>query len=91
MITFLYIFAKTIQIILGLVSFAMLLRFILPIFVNPEENRFYLFLALISEPFILPLRALFAKLGIGQNSMFDWPFFVTYILIGLLEALLPVI
>ena len=89
--TFLYIFAKTIQIILGLVSFAMLVRVILPFFTDAENNRFYILACCISEPFIAPVRYVMVKLNIGQDSPIDWSFFATYLILWLLEALLPAI
>lgn len=89
--TFLYIFAKTVQVILSVVSFAMLVRMIIPFFTNPEENKLYAVACYISEPFIAPVRFLLYKLNIGQDSPVDWSFFATYIIIWLLELLLPAI
>ena len=91
LITFIYIIAKTVQIILSLASFAMLMRVLIPFFTDPENNRFYILCAIITEPFIVPIRVVMAKLGIGQNSMIDWPFFVGYIFISLLNTVLPMI
>lgn len=88
---FLYIFAKTVQVILSVVSFAMLVRMIIPFFTNPEESKLYTLAAYVSEPFIAPVRFLLYKLNIGQDSPFDWAFFATYLIIWLLELLLPVI
>ena len=39
----------------------------------------------------MPVRLLLAKLNIGQNSPFDWSFFITYILIWVLEIFLPAV
>lgn len=69
----------------------MLVRMILPLFTNPEENKIYLLTCYISEPFIAPVRAVMARLGVGQNSPIDWSFFATYIILWVLDLVLPVI
>ena len=89
--TALIIFARTVQILLSVVSLSMIIRMLLPIFTNPEGNRIYAVCCYISEPFIMPVRLLLAKLNIGQNSPFDWSFFITYILIWVLEIFLPAV
>ena len=89
--TVLIIFAKTVSVMLDAVYLAMLVRMILPFFVNPEENRIYALTVLITEPVILPVRFLMVKLNIGQNSPIDWSFFVTAILLSVLGSILPAI
>ncbi len=91
MLSILYIFAKTVQIIISVVSFAMLLRAVLPIFIDAEGSRVFALCCLISEPFIAPVRFVMVKLNIGQGSPIDWSFFVTYLLLWILESFLPVI
>ncbi len=86
-----YIFAKTIQVILSLVSFAMLVRVIIPFFTDPSHSKIYILACYISEPFILPVRYVMLKLNIGQNSPIDWSFFATYLVLWLLESFLPAI
>ena len=89
--TVLIIFAKTVSVMLDAVYLAMLVRMILPFFVNPEDNRIYALAVLITEPVILPVRFLMVKLNIGQNSPIDWSFFVTAILLSVLGSILPAI
>ena len=89
MIEFLYIIAKTVSIILGVVSFAMLVRAVLGLFVNPMESRAYEISCYFTEPFIAPVRALMMILNIGQDSPIDWAFSITYILIIILRNILP--
>lgn len=91
MITIVYIIAKTVQVILSIASVAMLLRVILPFFVEPESSRVYILCALITEPFIVPVRVVMAKFGVGENSIIDWPFFVGYLLLSFLNTILPAI
>lgn len=91
MIEIFYILAKTVSVTLGVVSFAMLVRMILPWFVDPMNSRAYAITCLLTEPFIAPVRALMVRLNIGQDSPIDWAFSITYILIWLLRNLLPMI
>ena len=91
MIEILYILAKTVSVILGVVSFAMLLRMLLPFFVNPMESRIYELVFFVTEPFITPVRAIMFKMNIGQDSPIDWAFSVSYIIIWLLRNILPAI
>jgi len=88
---FIEIFAKTIALILQVVSISMLLRMILPFFLDVEESRIYALTCCISEPFVAPIRMIMVKLNIGQNSPIDWAFFVTYLVLWILKAILPTI
>ena len=91
MIEIIYIIAKTISVILSVVSFAMLIRMILPWFVDPMDSRAYELSCLLTEPFILPVRAAMVYFNIGQDSPVDFAFIIAYILIWLLRNLLPAI
>ena len=91
MIEILYILAKTVSVILGVVSVAMFIRMILPWIIDPMESRIYALTCLVTEPFIAPVRAVMFMLNIGQDSPIDWAFSITYILIWLLQNLLPAI
>ncbi len=87
----LYFAAKCVEIFLSVVSFAMVIRMLLPIFVNPEDSRVYAIAFGITEPFVIPVRAIMVKFNIAQGTPFDWSFTVTYLLIWLLQMFLPVI
>lgn len=89
--TVFYIIAKTIYVILDTVSITLFVRMILSLFSDGEPGRFYMLTYYITEPFIAPVRALMAKLNIGQNSPIDWSFFVTALLISLIQTFLPII
>ena len=86
-----YIIAKTVQICLGLASFSMMARMLLPLFVNPMDSRLYALSCYVSEPFVLPVRFVMAKLNIGQNTPIDVAFIVAYLIVWVLELILPVI
>lgn len=86
-----YILAKSVSLILEIVSVAMIVRMLLPIFVDPMESRFYAVVCFVTEPFILPVRAIMVRLNVGQDSPIDWAFSITYLIIWLLSSLLPAI
>ena len=86
-----YIMAKTVQICLGLASFSMMARMLLPIFVNPMDSRLYAVACYLSEPFVLPVRFIMAKMNVGQNTPIDVAFIVAYLIVWALELILPVI
>lgn len=88
---FLYIFAKTVQIFLSLISLAMLMRVILQFFVDVNKNKFYALCIALTEPVIVPFRLLFAKLNIAQRTPIDVPFIVAYFVLSIITSLLPLI
>ena len=92
MITILYIFAKTVALLLSAISFAMLVRVILPLFVTePESNKLYVFVFVLTELFLTPVRFILAKLGIGNDSPFDMSFIIGYLLLIVIQSALPAI
>lgn len=89
--TVLYIFAKTISLIISTVSTTMFVRMILSFFIMGEPNKFYMLTCYITEPFIAPVRALMVRFNILQDSPIDWAFFITAILLSILELILPIV
>lgn len=88
---FLAVFAKTISVLLGAVNLAMFARMILSFFPLEEGNRAEVFLTAVTEPFIIPVRALLYLFNIGQDSPIDWAFSLSFILLSLVQVFLPVI
>ena len=86
-----YLLAKTVSVLISVVSFAMLLRVVIPWFVDPMESRIYAVICLVTEPFIVPVRVILEKLDIGQNSPIDWSFMITYLLFSIIQLILPAI
>ena len=87
----LYLLAKLVEITLSLVSLTMVLRMLLPLFGMDEDNKFYILCCFVSEPFVVPVRYVLAKLNIGQNSPLDFSFMLAYLVICLIRLFLPVI
>lgn len=85
-----YIVAKVVSVGLSALSLAMFLRVILQFF-TAEDNKFVLFCYAVTEPFIIPIRVVMERLDIGQNSPIDIPFFIAYIIISVLQMLLPMV
>lgn len=86
-----YLLAKSVSIALEVVSFAMLIRMILSIFTDPTESKLYMIACYVTEPFIIPVRALMVQFNIGQDTPIDMAFFFTSIIIWLLRSFLPAI
>ena len=92
----LYIFAKVISLLLGAISMAMFARVILEIAARMTSfdvggNKLYVFCYAVTEIFVTPFRFLCAKFNLFQGTPIDAPFFIAYITISLLQALLPII
>lgn len=81
--------ASLARILLEVLSIAMMIRVLLPIFFDPDGNRIYELTVMLTEPIVAPVRALFVKFNIGQGSPIDWSFFATYLLISILGTVLP--
>ena len=84
----LYVIALCVVIFLYVVDIAMLGRAVLSWFPTEEPTRIGAFLYVVTEPFIMPIRTLFDKMGWFQGSPLDMSFFFTYMLIMLGSALL---
>ncbi len=91
MSTFLYILAKSVDVLLGAVTLGMIIRMLLPLFTDAEGNKIYAFAVYITEPFIVPFRFLLWKLNIGQNLPIDLSFTVSYMALIFIRMLLPII
>ena len=85
----LLIIGRTLSVWLGAASYAMIARMLMPLFVNPEGSVVYKIAYAISEPVVLPVRYVMAKMGVGQNSPLDIPFTVSYFLIIIIRMFLP--
>ncbi len=85
------ILAKTVQIAIELAMLAMMIRMIMPLFLDVENSVVYSLCCYVSEPFIIPVRFIMVKLNIGQDSPIDWSFFTAYLVLCLLQFVLPAI
>ena len=83
------ILAGLISVILDAVTLCMILRMIVSLFSPNESGKLGAFLALITEPFIIPVRFILAKLNILQDSPIDWSFTISYLVLMMIRFMLP--
>ena len=84
-----YILVRFVGIFLDVIMVAMLARAILSWFTFSEgANKIGSFLYMLTEPLILPVRALFSRLGWFEGIPLDISFFVTVLLLSLLRTIL---
>lgn len=86
---FLIVLARTVSLLLTVVSYAMFARAILSFFPSMDNSPVTAFLVTVTEPFIIPIRALLYHFNIGQNSPIDLSFSLTYLLLMLVQLFLP--
>ena len=78
-------------VLLDVLQFAMLLRAIMSFFDRGEPGAFSSFLIFVTEPIIMPIRLLCERRRLFEGSVVDVPFFITVILLMLLQMFLTVI
>ncbi len=84
----LYLIIRFIVIFLDVVSLAMLGRAILSWFPTDGPTRIGSFLYVITEPFIIPIRALCARFGWFRGLPLDMPFLITMVCISFVSFIL---
>lgn len=84
--TLAYFLIGTVDAILMALQIAMFLRAILSWFMDEGSSKFSAFLYAITEPVIIPVRALCDRMGWFQDFPLDIPFFITYILLAMISA-----
>lgn len=88
---FVSIFIGTVRALISVLELCMLLRAILSWLPIKEDNPFLLFIHMVTEPIVIPVRALFEKMGWFKNSPIDISFFVAYLLLSVLGTVLVVL
>lgn len=83
----LQVLSNVVVLLLSAIQLAMLVRAILSWF-PMNSSKFTDFLYGITEPFIYPIRKLFAKMNWFQNSPLDVSFMVAYLLLWVLLMIL---
>ena len=77
-----------VQCVLWVLNVAMFVRAIMSWIPDSEEWGITRFVTVLTEPLIIPVRALFNKMGWFQDLPMDISFFVTYILLSIVTALI---
>lgn len=83
------IIAHLVSLTITVMSYAMAIRMILPLFITPEESRLYAFTCLLSEPIVAPVRTILYIFGIGDSLPMDFALPTAYILLFIIKLLLP--
>lgn len=88
MLNIILVVQHTVSLVIEILQLMMLARAIISWLPGLEDSRLADFLFTLTEWLIMPVRALFERFGWGRNMMIDLPFFVTYLLLVLLGAVL---
>ncbi len=78
----LYVIVQCVLIFIDVLSVAMFVRAILSWFTMGEQTRIGAFLYVVTEPIILPIRALCARFGWFQGTPLDMPFLLTMVMLS---------
>ena len=85
------IIAKFVSLFLSVSSFGMAARMILPLFVEPEESKLYIFSCVLSEPIVAPVRSVLYAFGIDDSLPFDVALPAAYLILFVIQLFLPAI
>ena len=88
MIQIAYILEATVRIILVVLELLMLARALISWLPIPEDSPVENFLYGVTEPVIMPVRSLCERFGWFEGLPIDMPFFLTFILVSILAAVL---
>ncbi len=80
--------ADIVRILLFILNTAMTLRVLMSLLDTDEESGILFFLAVLTEPFVLPFRLLFHKMNWFRDLPIDMPFLVTAFLLSSLSVVL---
>ncbi len=87
----LYLARNTVMVLLSVIELAMLLRAIFSWFDPTGETKLSMFLYMITEPLILPIRAICERLHLFEGFPLDIPFLLTMLALMLIESLLALL
>lgn len=87
----LYFLKITASVLLNVIYFAMLARAILSWFDPMKEWGLSAFLHTLTEPVIMPVRALCEKMNWFEGVPIDIPFMITFILLGIFDLFLTLL
>lgn len=79
----LYVLMQCLILFIDVLSIAMLARAIVSWFSMGQQTRLGAFLYVVTEPIILPIRALCRRFGWFQGLPLDMPFLITVVLLSM--------
>lgn len=83
-----YVITSTVKCIIGVLQLLMMIRAILSWIPMDEDNRIDAFLYAVTEPVIMPVRMLLDRFGLFEGMPIDMSFFITFILLSIVEMFL---
>ena len=84
----LYVVSTTVRVIIIVLELMMMARAILSWLPIDEDNPIINFLYAVTEPVIMPVRSVIDYFGWFQGMPIDMSFFITFILLSILEMIL---
>ena len=84
----LYVIVQFVLIFIDVLSIAMFVRAILSWFTMGEQTKLGTFMYVVTEPVIMPIRALCNRFGWFQGTPIDMSFFITSVLLMVVSLLL---
>ena len=87
---FVSILAATVEALLYTLDVCMLIRAVLSFLPISDDNVFLLFVTMVTEPIVAPVRALLEKMDWFQNTPIDVSFFVAYLLLTAVSTVVGV-
>ena len=85
---FVYILGTFVDVLLTALYFAIFIRVILSWLPLDEDGPFVSFVYLVTDPVILPIRALLERTGLLQNSPIDFSTLIAMLLLMLVQTLI---
>ncbi|MBQ3126870.1 MAG: YggT family protein [Clostridia bacterium] len=85
---FIYILSHFVDVLLAVLYFAIFIRVILSWLPLDEDGSFVSFVYLVTDPIILPIRALLDRMGLFENSPLDFSTLIAMVLVMLVQTLI---
>jgi uncharacterized protein YggT (Ycf19 family) len=84
----LFILVRFVVVFIDVMLFAFLGRMLVSFFTMGGESRLYLILYYFTEPLVTPVRALCERLGLFTGIPLDIPFFITSLILSVINTVL---
>ena len=85
----LYIFTKTVSVLISALQLLMMLRAVISWLPVDEDSNLVTFLSTMTEPLIMPVRALLSRFEALEDMPIDISFLIAFMLLSLIQIILP--
>lgn len=85
----LYIFTKTVSVLISALQLLMMLRAVISWLPVDEDSNLVTFLYTMTEPLIMPVRALLSRFEALEDMPIDISFLIAFMLLSLVQLILP--